>query len=60
MQVSAEKRVQTEEESLVLTGASMKIGWYLESKAVSGERLVSSPSALNVDDQQLLELAQVL
>ena len=34
MQVLAEKRVQTEEESLVLTGASMKIRWYWELKAV--------------------------
>lgn len=59
MQVLAEKRVQTEEESLVLTGASMKIRWYWVLKAASGERLVSNPSALNVDDQQRPELAQV-
>lgn len=59
MQVLAEKRVQTEEESLVWTGASMKIRWYWGLKVVSGERLASSPSALNVDDQQLLKLAQV-
>lgn len=59
MQVLAEKRVPTEEESSVLTGALMKIRWYWELKAVSGERRVWSPSALNVDDQQLLELAQV-
>lgn len=58
MQVLAEKRVQTEEESLVWTGASMKITWFWGSKVVSGERVASSPSALNVDDQQLRELAQ--
>lgn len=57
MQVLAEKRVQTGEESLVWTGALMKLTWYWGLKVVSGERLASSPSALNVDDQQLLELA---
>lgn len=59
MQVLAEKRVQMEEECLVSTGASMKIRWYWELEAVSGERLASSPYALNVDGQQLLELAEV-
>ncbi len=59
MQVLAEKRVQTEGESLVWTGASMKTRWYWGSKVVSEERFASSPSALNVDDQQLRELAQV-